>query len=101
MCLTIWYQTWIISWLESSSTTIISQEDKAAEYEHIEFARAAQQPPLNDIVVIWSRKARLVLSSTRCKEITIRMDDAQCPQKCCRLDENALWTLLMSRRFPE
>ena len=52
---------------------------------------------LNGIVDIWSQKARLVLSSTRCREITIRMDDEQCLQKHCRLDENAVWTLVIPR----
>lgn len=36
--LTIWYRTWIVSWLGSSSTVVVSQEDKAAKYEHIESA---------------------------------------------------------------
>lgn len=61
-------------------------------------ARAAHPDELlNHIIDIWSRKALLALSSTRCKQITIRMEDAQCLQKSCRLDDNARWRLVLPR----
>ena len=60
------------------------------------FARAAHPHLLDDIVDIWSQKARWVLSSTRCQKIKILMDDAQCVEKCFRFDANATWTLKLS-----
>ena len=63
-----------------------------------ESARTARPDELlHDTVKIWSQKARLVLSSTRCRAIMIRMDDEQCLQKHCRLDKNAVWTLVIPR----
>ena len=63
-----------------------------------EFARTARPDELfNNIVNVWSQKACLVLSSTRCRQITTRMDETQCLQKWCRLDQNARWKLVIPK----
>ena len=50
---------------------------------------------LNAIVDTWSQKASLVLSSTMCEKITIRVDETQSLHKSYRFVENEHWLLVI------